>query len=136
MIRIVHMYIQWNAYSETAQFPSPKRLEVMFMFTQCLLFQRNYGLLLFVWQLLGPYKNNVIMCVEQCKCFVFISGRSFHLQVLVSSVNATLLDRNSPHFTVCGAYFGHSSEGNTVAIDCPKNTIGKTNEYSNSFDQK
>jgi len=98
------------------------------MFMQCLLFQRNYGLLSFVWQLFGPYQNSVIMCAEQFKG-VFISGRSFHLQVLVSSVNATLLDRNSPHFRVCGAYFGHSSEGNTVTIDCPKNTIGKTNEY-------
>ncbi|XP_052782382.1 fucolectin-like [Mya arenaria] len=52
-------------------------------------------------------------------------GRSFHLIVLVSSVNATKLDRNSPLFTKCGAYFGHSSEGNTVTIDCPRNTSGR-----------
>ena len=52
-------------------------------------------------------------------------GRSFHLKVLVSSYNATKLDKDSALFTVCGAYYGHSSEGNTIVIDCPQNTTGR-----------
>ncbi|XP_052782424.1 fucolectin-5-like [Mya arenaria] len=52
-------------------------------------------------------------------------GRNFHLLVLASSVNATKLDRTSTLFTKCGAYFGHSSEGNTIVIDCPRSTTGR-----------
>lgn len=52
-------------------------------------------------------------------------GRSFHLTILVSSYNATTLDKDSPMFTKCGYYYGHSSDGNVITIDCPRNTHGR-----------
>lgn len=52
-------------------------------------------------------------------------GRSFHLKIMVSSYNATQLGKDSSLFTLCGYYYGHSSEGNAITIDCPKNTHGR-----------
>ncbi|XP_052247794.1 pentraxin fusion protein-like [Dreissena polymorpha] len=52
-------------------------------------------------------------------------GRSIHLKVEISNVNATLLPKDSPLFQTCGTYVGHSSDGNTVTIDCPRNTVGR-----------
>ncbi|KAH3721525.1 hypothetical protein DPMN_064454, partial [Dreissena polymorpha] len=52
-------------------------------------------------------------------------GRSIHLKVEISNVSATLLPKDSPLFQTCGAYVGHSFDGNTKTIDCPRTKVGR-----------
>ena len=59
------------------------------------------------------------------RSFYFFSDRNIHLKILVSTVNATTLPKDSAIFTTCGQYIGHSGDGNVITIQCPVGTSGR-----------